>query len=127
MRQRIEPYPDKLWDGASRGFQVGHTIYLSGQVGLDADGNLAGADISSQTRKALENVSDILGAAGGTLQDIVHLTLFFTNPADSAEYFEVAKTLFPEDPPPATGVVVAALLQPELLIEINAVAVLDQQ
>jgi enamine deaminase RidA (YjgF/YER057c/UK114 family) len=54
----------------------------------------------------------------------VHLTLYFTNPAKPAGYFEVAKEFFPTDPPPATGVVVAGLLHPELPLEINAIAVI---
>jgi 2-iminobutanoate/2-iminopropanoate deaminase len=124
MRRRIEPDPDKSWEVASSGFQVGPTLYMSGQVGLDDDGKVAGNDIHTQAEKALENIRAILEAAGGHLRDIVHLTLYFTDAADSAGYFEVARRFFPTDPPPATGVVVNRLLLPDLLIEINAIAVL---
>ena len=61
--------------------------------------------------------------AGATLRDIVHLTLYFTDPVNAAGYFEVAAAFFPEDPPPATAVVVSALLSPRLLIEIQATAI----
>ncbi len=125
MRRRIEPHPDKLWEAASKAFLVGNTLYLSGQIGLDADGNLVGDDMGSQARKALENIQEVLAAAGGTLQDLVHLTLYFKDGSDWSAYFEVAKEFFPSDPPPATGVIVAGLLQPALLIEINAIAVVN--
>lgn len=121
MRRRIEPFPGKLW---LRGHQAGDTIYLSGQVGLDADGKIVGDDIRSQTRQAYQNIQTLLHAAGSSLRDIVRLTLFFKAPADHDGYREVRETFFLNDPPPATAVIVTGLLMPELLIEIDVIAVL---
>jgi enamine deaminase RidA (YjgF/YER057c/UK114 family) len=123
MRQRIESNPASLWPQCSKGVQVGQSIYLSGQVGSDDDGTLAGDDIRSQAKKSLENIERLLTVAGATRRDIVHLTLYFTDPANADGYFEVAAEFFPEDPPAATAVVVAALLSPRLLIEIQATAI----
>ena len=123
MRKRIESNPASLWPQCSKGVQVGQAIYLSGQVGSDDDGTLAGDDIRSQAKKSLENIERLLKVAGATLRDIVHLTLYFTDPANAAGYFEVAAEVFPEDPPAATAVVVVALLSPRLLIEIQATAI----
>ena len=52
MRQRIESNPASLWPQCSKGVQVGQAIYLSGQVGSDDDGTLAGDDIRSQCRRS---------------------------------------------------------------------------
>jgi 2-iminobutanoate/2-iminopropanoate deaminase len=124
-RLLVEPDPDHLWTSAAKGLLVGGTLHLSGQVALDADMNVVGSDIRTQAERALSNIQDVVQAAGGTMADIVHLTLYFVNRDDAPGYFEVAKRFFGANPPPATGVVVAGLLRPELLIEIDAQAVLD--
>jgi enamine deaminase RidA (YjgF/YER057c/UK114 family) len=123
-RLLIEPDPDHRWASAARGLLVDGTLYLSGQVALDVGMNVVGSDIRTQAERALSNVQDVVRAAGGTMADIVHLTLYFVNRDDAPGYFEVAERFFGANPPPATGVVVAGLLRPELLIEIDAQAVL---
>jgi enamine deaminase RidA (YjgF/YER057c/UK114 family) len=123
-RLLVEPDPDHLWASAAKGLLAGGTLYLSGQVALDSDMNVVGSDIAAQAERALSNIQDIVRAAGGTMADIVHLTLYFVNRDDAPGYFEVARRFFGASPPPATGVVVAGLLMPELLIEIDARAVI---
>jgi 2-iminobutanoate/2-iminopropanoate deaminase len=123
-RLLIEPDPDHLWASAARGLLVDGTLYLSGQVALDVGMNVVGSDIRTQAERALSNIQDVVRAAGGTMADIVHLTLYFVNRDDAPGYFEVAERFFGANPPPATGVIVAGLLRPELLIEIDAQAVL---
>jgi 2-iminobutanoate/2-iminopropanoate deaminase len=124
-RLLIEPDPDRLWASAARGLLVDGVLYLSGQVAIDLDMNVVGSDIRTQAERALSNIQDVVRAAGGTMADIVHLTLYFVNRDDAAGYFEVAEQFFGANPPPATGVIVAGLLRPELLIEIDAQAVLN--
>jgi enamine deaminase RidA (YjgF/YER057c/UK114 family) len=123
-RLLIEPDPDHVWASAAKGLLVDGTLHLSGQVALDADMNVVGSDIAAQAERALSNIQDVVRAAGGTMADIVHLTLYFVNRDDAPGYFEVAERFFGANPPPATGVIVAGLLRPELLIEIDARAVL---
>jgi enamine deaminase RidA (YjgF/YER057c/UK114 family) len=123
-RLLIEPDPDHVWASAAKGLLVDGTLHLSGQVALDADMNVVGSDIAAQAERALSNIQDVVRAAGGTMADIVHLTLYFVNRDDAPGYFEVAERFFGANPPPATGVIVAGLLVPGLLIEIDAQAVL---
>lgn len=123
-RRLIEPEPGHVWASAARGLLVDSTLHMSGQVALDADMNVVGSDIGTQAERALSNIQDVVRAAGGTMADIVHLTLYFVNRDDAPGYFEVAERFFGTHPPPATGVIVAGLLMPELLIEIDAQAVL---
>ena len=123
-RLLIEPDPDHVWASAAKGLLVDGTLHLSGQVALDADMNVVGSDIAAQAERALSNIQDVVRAAGGTMADIVHLTLYFVNRDDAPGYFEVAGRFFGASPPPATGVIVAGLLIPGLLIEIDAQAVL---
>jgi enamine deaminase RidA (YjgF/YER057c/UK114 family) len=123
-RLLIEPDPDHVWASAAKGLLVDGTLHLSGQVALDADMNVVGSDIAAQAERALSNIQDVVRAAGGTMADIVHLTLYFVNRDDAPGYFEVAGRFFGANPPPATGVIVAGLLIPGLLIEIDAQAVL---
>jgi len=124
-RHFVEPDPDHRWASAAKGLLADGTLYLSGQVALDDDMNVVGGDIRTQADRALGNIRDVLRAAGGTMADIVHLTLYFVNRDDAPGYFEVARRFFGASPPPATGVVVAGLLRPELLIEIDARAVIS--
>ena len=102
----------------------GTIVYLAGQVSSDASGKLIGeGNFEAQVEQVFGNLKIALDAAGGTMADIVPLTLYFVNRDDAAGYFEIAERFFGTNPPPATGVVVAGLLLPGLLIEINAQAV----
>lgn len=123
-RKRIEPDPAKQWDAASKAVLVDDTLYLSGQVGLDADGKLVGLDIVSQTDQAVRNIESICVAAGGSLRDVVRITIFITDAALSPGYFEVIHRHFGDQPPAQTGIVVKGLLIPELLVELEAIAVI---
>jgi enamine deaminase RidA (YjgF/YER057c/UK114 family) len=106
-------------------------IVLAGQVAFDRHGPdrvLVGkGDIAAQTRQALENIRTLLGQAGATLEDIVHLTVYLTDPADMAPAGEVARTYFPDVLPAQTLVVVKALAFEDLRIEIQAVAAVPER
>lgn len=107
----------------SQAMRVGDMIWVSGQVGVDA--TLAPAKgIEAQTRLAFQNVQAMLEAAGATMADIVDLTVYMTDVAGGTETFLRIKDEFIPAPYPAvTGVGVASLTLPELMIEIRAVAV----
>ena len=70
----------------------------------------------------LENIRDILAAAGATLADVAEVSTYLVNMADFAGYNEVYSEFFGQDGPARTTVAVAALPHPQLLIEIKAVA-----
>ena len=99
-------------------------IYVSGQVALDAEGTLVGVgDMRAQTERVFENVRAILGSNGATFADVVKITTFVTTLDDLAGMREVRGRYLSAEPPASTAVQVAALVLPEALIEVDAVAV----
>jgi enamine deaminase RidA (YjgF/YER057c/UK114 family) len=104
----------------------GRTIlYLAGQVAYNAAGNAAHAgDFKAQARAALQAVKDQVEAGGGTLRDVVKVNTYLTDIRHRADYGPIREEFFGKKMPAHTLVAVAALAQPEFLIEIEAVAVL---
>ena len=110
----------------SQGVKVpaGNMVFVSGQVGRNAQGEVAKGDIRAQTRQALENIKAVLEAAGATMDDIVKVTVFVTDVAEQyAPIHEVRAEFFKKDYPASTLVEIKALAGPDLLIEIEAIAV----
>ena len=104
----------------------GRTIYVSGQVSLDAGGNVVGeGDIKLQTETVLEHVKTVLEEAGGGMQAVVKVTVFITDMGLYDEIHEVRRRYFEEPYPASSMVEVSALIDPRLLIEIEAVAVIE--
>jgi enamine deaminase RidA (YjgF/YER057c/UK114 family) len=108
--------------------QGGRTIYLAGQVAFDRDRNIIGDDVVAQARQALRNMKTAVEAAGGTLSDIVQITLHIVNYSPD-QLNPIAGTLrefFPPDRLPANTLVAVSSLSVEgLLIEITGIAVTD--
>ena len=99
-------------------------VYLSGQVALDAEGNLvAPNDLRAQTEQVFENLKAILDANGATFDDVVKITTFLTTLDDLDGMREVRARYLPEEPPASTAVQISALVLPGAVIEIEAVAV----
>ena len=108
------------------GWRVGQTIYVAGQLPYDGEGNLIGhGDIKAQARRVFENIRKIVEAGGGTMDDVVKLTVFVTDVRYREPYGEVRSEFFGPNPPASTLVQVANLAVPGALIEIEAVAALD--
>jgi enamine deaminase RidA (YjgF/YER057c/UK114 family) len=100
-------------------------LYIAGQVAYAADGGAAHAgDFPAQARAALQAVKDQVEAGGGTLKDIVKVNTYLTDIRHRAQYGPIREEFFGKKMPAHTLVAVAALAQPEFLIEIEAVAVL---
>ena len=103
---------------------AGRTIYVSGQVSMDAEGDVVGeGDIKRQTETVLEHVKTVVEEAGGGMDDIVKVTVFITDMGLYDEIHEVRRRFFEEPYPASSMVEVSALIDPRLLIEIEAVAV----
>jgi 2-aminomuconate deaminase len=112
--------------------RAGDFIFVSGTSARRADDSIAGADgdtsgrmvldIRAQTRAVLENIRDILAAAGAALSDVVEISTFLTDMGDFAAYNAVYSEFFGYQGPARTTVAVAALPHPQLLIEMKAVA-----
>jgi 2-iminobutanoate/2-iminopropanoate deaminase len=105
---------------------AGRTIYISGQVSLDAEGNVVGeGDIKRQTETVLEHVKTVVEEAGGGMDDIVKVTIFIRDMRLYDEIHEVRRRYFEEPYPASSMVEVSALIDPRLHIEIEAVAVVE--
>ena len=104
---------------------AGRTVYVSGQVSMDAEGNVVGeGDARAQTEKVLENVATGLEEAGGSLNDVVKVTVFITDMAHYDGIHEVRRRFFQEPYPASSMGEVSALIDPRLLVEVEAGAVI---
>ena len=105
----------------------GTTIYMAGQTGYqDERGEVHPGDFDSQVRIAFERMRKTLQAAGGGLDDIVTMTVFVTDMANGTRFTQLRKEFFQEDRYPASALIgIKELARPEMLIEIQAVAVVD--
>lgn len=98
------------------------TLYISGQVGIDASGQVP-ANFEGQVRAAFANLEQVLAAAGMGLEDLAKVTAFLTDPADYPAYGPLRTELLKGNKPASTLVIAAALARPEWRFEIEAVAV----
>jgi aminoacrylate peracid reductase len=104
----------------------GNLLFISGITAADDDGNLVGeGDITAQARYIYRRIGQILAAAGATYADVVKTTDYITTTVGYRGTAEVRREVFGQDFPAATGVIVAGLLRPGALIEIDAVAVIS--
>ena len=102
----------------------GPFVAIAGVAAIDADGKLVGGqDIVAQTRATLENMRLALDAAGAGFEDVLNVTCYITDFANYAGFNEAFDEVF-ADCPPARASVRADLVIPELLIEMDALAVL---
>ncbi|ALL68424.1 Putative translation initiation inhibitor, yjgF family [Paraburkholderia caribensis MBA4] len=104
--------------------RAGNTIYLAGHVGRDANGKVVEGGIAAQTEQAFQNLRRTLEAADATLGDLVKLTIHLTDIEMMTVVREVrARYLTP--PMPASTAVEVVRLAPDVLIEIDGTAVVD--
>lgn len=104
----------------------GTPLFVSGQVAIDAKGQLVGpGDATAQTEQVFRNLRTVVEAGGGTLADVVKLNIYVTDAAWRPAVVAARQRWFEEGRYPAsTYVVVSALALPELLVEIEAVAMI---
>lgn len=125
-------YPKGMWKPRGSYSQVvitdpGRMVFLAGQVAVDEEGKIIGVgDIRAQTTQALKNIQRGVEAAGGTLSYIVTMTVFTTDARYHSDVNEIRREVFGSDFPASTMVQVVALARPELLIEINATAIVSK-
>ncbi|MFQ5915370.1 MAG: RidA family protein [Nitrospinota bacterium] len=109
----------------SLGIKTGNLLFISGSVGWDTSGKVVGdGGAKAQTRQAFENIRAVLEAAGGSMENVVKVTVFLTDPEDYPAMNEVRAEHFPKDPPASSAFVVKRLIPPGLCVEIEAIAVL---
>ncbi|MGH7325429.1 MAG: RidA family protein [Candidatus Rokuibacteriota bacterium] len=106
----------------------GELVIVAGQVGLGPQGQAAQSDVVAQTKQALDNVRAVVEAGGCTMRDVVRFQTFLTRAEDIPGFMKARAEVFPgyfpdRIFPPNTLLVVSRLVRPELLVEIEAMAV----
>ena len=125
MREVINPKNVHWPFGFSHIVKVGDTVYISGQLPQDQDGNIVGkGDMVVQTEKTYENLKKCLESVGATMRDIVMLRVFVTNLEEFQETGEVRKKYFGKYRPATTGLQISGLYFPDAMIEVEATAII---
>jgi 2-iminobutanoate/2-iminopropanoate deaminase len=107
----------------SAAIKANGVVYCSGQLPVSPQtGQVVSADIKEQTRQVLNNLANVLGAAGSGLEKTLRVTVYMTDLSGFAHMNEVYREFFPLDPPARTTVGVASLARPGCLIEIDLIA-----
>ncbi len=104
----------------------GDFVFMQGQVGVDFDGNLIGPDDPGlQADQACRNIDQLMREAGGSLSDVCKLTVYVTDISYRAPVYAQINRWFEGVHHCSTGVIVQGLADPSLLVEIDAMAVID--
>jgi 2-iminobutanoate/2-iminopropanoate deaminase len=103
----------------------GELFFISGQLAVDESGALVGAgDLEAQARHIFASMDKLLHEAGGSLKNIVKIGAFITTMDGYASYGKVRRDVFGDALPTSSTVIVAGLVTPGCVIEIEAIAVL---
>jgi 2-iminobutanoate/2-iminopropanoate deaminase len=117
-----DPYAPYL---LSQGIRVGELLLISGQVGIDGSGELVSLDdFDAQADQAFRNLAQVLEAGGSSLAQVVKVTIFLTDmAANFPKIVELRRKWFTPPYPADTIVEVRSLYRPEVMLEIEAIAV----
>lgn len=121
----ISMEPDPLAPYAiAPGWQVGNLLFLSGQAAISEVGELVGVgDFDAQLVQVMDNIDRVLAAGGSDRSRIVKVTIYLTDMANFPAIVEARRTYFTSPYPADTIVEVKSLALPELMIEIDVIAV----
>jgi 2-iminobutanoate/2-iminopropanoate deaminase len=104
---------------------AGDTLYISGIVPVDADGNVVGEDVAAQARQVFASMERVLAAAGATAADVAKVTVYLLDIDHRPLINPVRQEFFGDARPASTLVEVSRLAVPGALLEIEAIAHLD--
>ena len=108
------------------GYRVGDVVILSGQAAIDRQGQVIGAgDFDAQAEATFQNVKTVLELAGSSMENIINVNIYLTDMANFPKILELREKWFTPPYPADTIVGVTALALPELMIEIQAIAVVE--
>ena len=104
----------------------GTTVYLAGHGAVvDADGNSLAGDFTAQAHRCFEQLRGLMSDVGGALDDIVTMTVFIVDSRYGDEFVQIRSGYFSHGFPCSALITVHSLARPEMLVEIQAIAVLD--
>lgn len=115
ITSRVVPEPEG--NNFTNCLKVGNQLYLSGMISGDPD-----ADAYTQSVSCLEKIRILVEAAGGTMSDVVKITVFLTDIAHRAAFSQARAEFFPGRKPCSTLVGISSLAHPGLVVEVEAIA-----
>jgi 2-iminobutanoate/2-iminopropanoate deaminase len=121
----LQPAALKTRGHYSPGWEVsgGRLIFVSGQIPWDSEGRtVAKSDVEGQTRQVFENIRTVLAEAGASLDDVIKISIFLRDIRYRDVINQVRSELFKPPYPASTQVAVASLVDPDWLVEIEAIA-----
>jgi 2-iminobutanoate/2-iminopropanoate deaminase len=127
-KTQVNPWTWQDAFGYSQGWKVDHApsvMFIAGQIGLSADGKLVGeGDFEAQCRQALANLRTVLSQVNATFDNVVKVTVYFTDITNLPTYRNVKAEFVTGPQPASTALEVKGLAFPGLMFEIEAIAVL---
>jgi 2-iminobutanoate/2-iminopropanoate deaminase len=126
-KRQINPWGWQDAAGFSQAWRVdgAHSIvFVSGQAPISADGQLVGEnEFAAQVRQVFENLRTVLDEAETGVEAVVKLTVYLTDMTRLREYTQIKGEFFGSEQPASTAVGVTALARPEMMVEVEAIAV----
>ncbi|MBS4049345.1 MAG: RidA family protein [Alphaproteobacteria bacterium] len=115
---KVKNAPPRTWTNC---LMVGNQFFISGMTAHDFEGNVVGRkDMYSQSKHTFEKIQALVEAAGGTMNDIVKMTIFVTDIGERKDVWRAREEFFTGDFPACSLIGISALATPELKVEIEA-------
>jgi 2-iminobutanoate/2-iminopropanoate deaminase len=127
-KTQLNPWSWQDRFGYTQGWRVDHAqsfVFVAGQIAFSADGQLVGeGDFEAQCRQVFENIRTVLERAGASFDSIVKVTVYLPDMANLADYARIKGEFVTGTQPASTAIEVKGLAFPELMIEVDAIAVI---